>query len=461
MAEVTTPCSPNSTALLDGDQPRQLHRALNWALESRLFAHLPVHGNTSWTFPHLILLILLWVWSERRTLTGAFAHASQLARGLLGRVVLTSYPGFIDAVTKWTPTLIPLMWACLQRRMEKIGGPHWRIGPWLPLAVDGSRTTAPRTRTNEAAFNPRRYGRGSRAQSRTKWKNKRRRQKPVTPIHPQIWLTLLWHMGLKMPWAWRRGPSNSSERAHFAELLETQEFPEKTLFCGDAGFVGYDLWQAMAQRGHHFLMRVGSNIRLLRKLGDVRVRGDLVHFWPRAVAAKNRPPMVLRLLKFQLGRCAVFAVTNVLSERNLSEARARQLYRARWGVEVQFRALKQTFGRSKLQSRTPDRAYGELEWSLVGLWLIQLVTASEQIPAGIDPDRSSVSVAIQVFRDAMGRGSPMKLRKALRGAVKDSYQRGSKKARYRPKTKDKPSAGEPKVVNASVAERHKYKLLKK
>jgi hypothetical protein len=459
MAEVTTPCPPSSTALLDGDQSRQLHRALDWALDTHLFAHLTPHRNTSWTFPHLILLILLWVWSERHTLTGAFQHARQLGQALLGKIILKSYPGFIDAVTTWTSTLMPLLWACLQKRMEAVGGAYWRMGSWLPLAVDGSRTTTPRTKKNEAALCPRRLGQGSTAKSRRKWKDKRRRQKKLTPVHPQIWMTLLWHMGLKMPWAWQEGPSNSSEREHLMQLLETQKFPEKTLFCGDAGFVGYDLWQAMAQRGHHFLMRVGSNIRLLRNLGDTRVHGDLVHLWPRAVAAKNQPPMALRLLKFQIGRRVMYAVTNVLAERDMTAVQAKKLYQARWGVEVQFRSLKQTFGRGKLHSRTPNRAYGELAWSLLGLWLIQLLTASEQIPAGVGPERSSVSVAIQVVRDAMAPGRPSGLKPALRGAVKDTYQRGSKKARYRPKTKDKPSAGKPKVVMASADESRKYRRL--
>ena len=101
-----------------------------------------------------------------------------------------------------------------------------------------------------------------------------------------------------------------------------------------------------------------------------------------------------------------------------------------------------------------------MSWSLWGLWRIQLLTAAEQIPAGIGPERSSVSVALQVVRDARGRGRPLRLKKELRGAVKDSYRRrGSKKARYRPKTKDKPSAGKPKVVMASAAERRKYRKI--
>ena len=377
-------------------------------------------------------------------------------------VVFKSYTGFSGALGTWTPTLIPLMWACLHTRMAHVAGRHWRIGRWLPLAVDGSRTTTPRTQKNERTFGPPRSGHGRTAKSRKKWKNKRRRSKTLSnPVHPQIWLTLLWHMALKMPWAWKCGPSHSSERQHFTELLETQDFPEKTLFCGDAGFVGYDLWTAMADRGHHFLIRVGSNVRLVRGLGNVKRHGDAVHCWPNAAAAANRPPLALRLLTFRVGRREIFAVTNVLSERNLSPTQATALYRARWGVEVQFHALKQTFGRSKLHSRTPELAYAELEWSLLGLWLIQLLAVSEQIPAGIGPERNSVSVALQVFREAMNGRGVRGVRKELCNAVKDEYKRRSKKgARYQPKTKDKPSAGKPKVVEANAQQRRKYRLLK-
>jgi len=459
MVKANTPGPRESTALLDGSLPRQLQRAIAWALDTQLFAHLTPHGNTTWTFPDFILLTVFWVWSECSTLTKAFSHASGLCQSLLGTVVFGSYTGFAGALKTWTPTLRPLLWKCLHQRMETVAGPHGRIGRWWPLAIDGSRTTTPRTRQNEKAFCPPRFGRGVTAKSRKKWKNKTRRSKALSvPVHPQIWLTLLWHMGLKMPWSWQCGPSTASERHHFAAMLESQEFPENTLFCGDAGFVGYDLWRALIDRGHHFLIRVGSNVRLLRGLGTVKQSGDLVHFWPKAAMAKKEAPLALRLLTFRVGKCEVHAVTNVLSERQLSAAQAVRLYRARWGVELQFRSLKQTFGRSKLHSRTPELAYAELDWSLLGLWLIQLLTVSEQIPQGIGPERSSVSVAVQVFRDAMGRRCAGGLRKELGAAVKDEYQRRVPKgARYRPKTKDKPTAGPPQVVSASAEQIRKYK----
>jgi len=452
---------PQSTALLDGTLPTQLHHAMQWALDTRLFNDLRVHGNTTWTFPQFILLTLLWVWSDGPTLTTAFTHASRLCAQLIGTAVFKSYQGFIAALTTWTSPLIVRMWCCLHQRMERIADTHWRIGGWLPLAVDGSRTTTPRTAANERSLCSPRYGQGRTAQSGKSRKNRRRRCKPLgQPVAPQVWLTLVWHMGMRMPWAWKCGPSYASERHHFQELLQTQQFSEKTLFCADAGFVGYDLWRTLADRGHHFLIRVGGNVRLLKRLGGRRVHGDFVYCWPNAAARKKQPPVRLRLLTFQSGRGTVFAVTNVLSAGDLSDTQAVQLYRARWGVEVQFRTLKQTFGRSKLHSRTPEHAYVELEWSLLGLGLIQLLTAAQQIPQGIGPERTSISLAVQVFRDAISRGHPLRLSQALEEAVKDCYQRGgSKAARYRPDNKDKPSAGQPELVNATAEQRRNYRLL--
>ena len=76
------------------------------------------------------------------------------------------------------------------------------------------------------------------------------------PQEPQAWITMLWHMGLRLPWMWRLGPSNSSERDHVMDMLSTGNFPKNTLFCGDAGFVGYPLWSHILQSGADFLVRV-------------------------------------------------------------------------------------------------------------------------------------------------------------------------------------------------------------
>jgi hypothetical protein len=228
------------------------------------------------------------------------------------------------------------------------------------------------------------------------------------------------------------------------------------LFCADAGFTGYELWKAMIDRGHHILIRVGANVRLLRKLGYyARERAGIVYCWPSAAARKNQPPLVLRLIRFRLGRGEACIITSILQAHLLSERAAVRLYRLRWGVELQFRALKQTFSRRKLRSKRPDRALVELDWSLLGLAIIQLFAVKEQVQFGMTPEESSVSLAIRIVRETLDHwyetpAAAATFSKRLRSAVIDNYQRSSsKKARFRFDFHQKPAAKQPKILDAT------------
>jgi hypothetical protein len=443
-----------------------LQRSLAWAVSEKIFGQLVRHGNTSWLASKLVALAILWVWSDQSTLTGAFGEAKQLSLSMFGQVALSSYQGFTGALVTWTAQLLPLLWGSLHGLMEQAGGKHWRIGRWLALAVDGSRASTPRTKSNEGAFSARNYGGSATAKSRKKWRNKKRRTKRLAEhVKPQIWLTLIWHMGLGMPWCWKTGPSTASERHHFLDLLKSLVFPVDTLFCCDAGFVGYELWKAIIDRKHHLLIRVGANVRLIRGLGTTRRYQDLVYLWPSAVAARQEPPLVLRLLEFQGPRGKVYLVTSVLEEAALTMPQAMQMYKQRWGIELQFRTLKQTFGRGKLRSRTADHALVELDWSLVGLWMIQLFAVKEQIKIASPPERSSAAAALAIVHDALrcsrdAVSGPRALSRRFAGAVKDEYQRKSnKRARYQPNSKDKPSATQPRIVAATKAQQKRYQAL--
>ena len=185
-----------------------LQRSLTWVVNERIFEQLARHGNTSWLASQLVVLAVLWVWSDQNTLTGAFGEAKQLSLTMFGQVALNSYQGLTGALVTWTGRLLPLLWSRLHTLMEQAGGEHWRIGRWLALAVDGSRATTPRTRSNEAAFSAPNYGKGRKAKSRKKWRNKRRRSKRLSePVQPQTWLNLVWHIGLKLPCDWQTRPS--------------------------------------------------------------------------------------------------------------------------------------------------------------------------------------------------------------------------------------------------------------
>jgi Transposase DDE domain len=457
------------TRALNGET---LLAAVSWVVDAGIFDELKFHGNTGWKPVDLVILTVVWAWSESSTLTGAFQEAHRWSMKVLSRAALSTYQGLMGALVGSTARIVPPLCQRLHALMEKHGGDHWRIGPWLPLAVDGSRIDAARTRANERAFCAANFGRSYSADYRRRKRRRqgrpqrrRRRQRLAAAVKPQVWLTLVWHMGLRAPWSWKSGPSTASERDHFRAMLAEQEFPENTLFCGDAGFTGYELWKAAIDRGHQILIRVGANVTLLRKLGYyARERGGIVYCWPSAAARRNQPPLVLRLIRFRLGRAEACVVTSVLATRQLSDKQALRFYRLRWGVELQFRALKQTFGRRKLRSKRPDRALVELDWSLVGLTIIQLFAIKEQVQFGAPPEQCSVSLAIRIVRETVDRWhetptADETFRLRLRAAVADEYQRtGSKKARYRPDFKDKPAAKKPKLLDAT--RQHKQWLAK-
>ena len=54
------------------------------------------------------------------------------------------------------------------------------------------------------------------------------------------------------------------------------ELPANSLLTADAGFTGYDFAKTVLQSGCELLIRVGSNVTLLKKLGYVRESGGTV-----------------------------------------------------------------------------------------------------------------------------------------------------------------------------------------
>ncbi len=450
-----------------------LRRAVEWVVSEGMFTHLRFHGNVKWTAAALVRLAIFWVWSSETSLVAAAQEAIAQVTTFWGVAAVSSYQALTGALRSYTTQLLPVLWQRLQHLAEGCHRASWRVGRWLVLGMDGSRLNVPRTRKNETRFcvSPKQRGkkkrrikkRGRHAQPRRR-ASKKRHYDPQ-PVGPQLWLTLLWHLGSRLPWCWRLGPSFASERAHVLELLQEQMFPEDTLLCGDAGFVGYEFWQALAQAGHHFLVRVGSNVRLLKRLGSVRERAGIVYCWPEKAMKKKRLPLVLRLLHFRDGRGDVYLVTNVLTESALSEEQTSEIYRRRWGIELQFRSFKQTYVRSKLRSRTPECAEIECHWSLLGLWMVQLLAFQEQTAAGEPPPQTSIATVLRIVRalmynlDLSGKHAGS-FSQQLRSATTDAYQRTSKKkSRNYPRRKEEPSAGPPEVLVATSEQRQKLRQL--
>jgi hypothetical protein len=454
----------------------QLSSCLRWliGLPQAMFTERDLHGNSDWKLQPLALMAVLWAWMPAATLGQRYKMARNLVAEWSQRWIVETfflgktYQGFIGALTRHTGELILAITQELRREIENTR--HWKVAGMPVFAIDGTKVGVPWTRDTDQKL-------GKHARKKTSRK-KRRAKKPVAAkvpsansrahqeIRPQIMLTLMWNVGTGLPWSWKMGPVSASEREHARELIPT--LPANSLAVEDAGFTGYDFWQSMIREGHHFVARIGSNVKLLKKLGwkvKVKNRGELAHLWPDAQRANNEEPITIRLVRFQTARSTVVVATTILSRSKLSDEQIAEIYRLRWGIEGWFRCLKQTFGRRVLLSKTAAHAEVELQWSIVGLALIQLHGIKALIDRGLDPHKLSEAEAIRVIQSTILQidftpRTRKVLSHRLKAAVLDDYVRTRPKQGchvHRKKT-TKPT-GQPQIVTATEEQRRDARRL--
>lgn len=450
---------------------------LKWfVLVGELFTKDTFHGNTKWKPEQLAAQAVIWSWQETKNVTDAFDQTLEICRDLGSKNMAQTYPSFMNGLHRYAQIFSARLRKHYQMLAEEVGGRYFRTDGWVLIGFDGSRATAPRTISNEEALCAPNYGHGKRAKYGKKkskgMRRQRNQQNPPEPQAPQAWITLMWHMGLRLPWTWRLGPSNSSERDHVKEMLEQEPFPKNTLFCGDAGFVGYPLWSAVAAvPGANFLIRVGANVDLLSEQADVKKKGDgIVLCWPKGQMNSGAPPLRLRLVQVKIGKTKMWMLTSVLAPTRLGKKQIIRIYKMRWGIEVEFRGLKQTIDKHTLRSRNSDRLLVELDWSIRGMAYAELLALREQIPStraagkrdkNYDPRDRSLANTMRVLRKCMRtlhKDCALEdglLYQLSQATVQRYRNRTDKKARYRPKNPDKKPLGDPTVRKLTAEERQK------
>lgn len=437
-----------------------MKQVLDWLLAPAVFASLPGRKAATWKPRLLAATALVWATSELSTVHERFAQARKLITKVFRWHPAPggSYQGFLKMLGKWQPELLKVVVPHLREQMQEVHRAQWETAGYVVFAGDGTRVALARSESLEATFAPQRRrtkGRAGQQSAGARRAPKKQaaaaRQKKATS--PQLWLTLLWHVGSGLPWAWRTGPSGASERDHLVAMVP--ELPAHALLVADAGFVGYDFWQTLLTAGHHFVIRVGANVRLVRQLGWTREHAQVVYLWPDYAARKHQPPLVLRLVVVQDGKQPVYLVTDLAKPR-LSDRHVATIYGARWGVEVFFRTFKQTFGCRKLRSRSAPNAQLEIEWSLIGLWGVCLLGTRELSASGHDPTRLSPAAAIHAFQRTLReyRVRPElpteTLWAQLRLARLDTYRRrSSKTSRAYPRKKQWDRIGSPHIARAT------------
>jgi len=412
---------------------------------ARLSETMPAHGNTQWTPERLLAACLLMSWHEGQTLTSRFEHVRELLEAIFaGWNAPASYTGYANALAGKVDMLVGRMRLVLQGRVQRLAGRRWRIAGWIVFAADGSRFESPRTKANES-------GLGCAGKTRTA---------------PQIFHTTLLHLGTNSIWDFRCGPGTDSERRHLEEMAA--DLPAESLVTADGGFIGYELCQTLTAQGVSFLLRVGGNITLLATQTQSRIQqdGERIWLWPQAQSAA--PPCVLRLLRLTRNAQEMYLVTNVLDASQLTRAQAEEIYHRRWGIEVTYRSVKQTLNRSTWLSRTPSTVLAEHQGTLLGFWILQLISLRELSHRRIDPREWSPARARDACRRVLRHvyrsreEGQLTWREQLAESVRDHYRRlRPKRARDWPHKKQDPPIQHPRIIKLTRSQRERGQRLLK
>jgi hypothetical protein len=376
--------------------------------------------ETRWIFHHTVLVALAMTWSLGDNSPERF----EMARGIVAicrpkrRRAGQTAQGFQKALVRLPMRPLVALAAAVRRRILARLGEDLRVHGFIPLGCDGSRLEC--CRNDELLA---RMGRAG---------------KPDSP--PALWVTALVHLTTGIPWSWRLGKGNASERAHLRHLIAT--LPATALVICDAGFHGYDLAAAILAADGSFLIRMSSKVRLFVEQPADRERFDqgAVTYWPHEARQKSLPPLRLRLIRVRGRRRVkgrrrkvdVWLLTN-LSRGQLSVAQAALFYRLRWENEGLFRTYKRTLSKVRLVGRTVRAVHREAYTSLLSCQVLLAHGAwALRSPRGASPAAAPCSArrAILVMRQ--------ELRAAMRPARGTYAERLGRCARERrARTSDK------------------------
>lgn len=424
----------------------ELVEAVQWLLTDIVFGK-SLHRKCSWTFRSLVMTALFWAWSPEPTAKERFSCAQRLTCHLdKSKKRRTSFQAFMEILRRHTAYVKGLLLDAFRAHMESFTEDFRTFG-YVVFSTDGSDLATAITKSNQKKFTTNgksKHQKRKKNQTAAQQKQKR---------NPRILMTTLYHVALGLPWNWMLGGKSDNERGQLLSMLG--DLPKDSLIVADAGFTGYEFLDAVIKSGSQLLVRVGSNVTLIRKLGNYRESNNIVYLWPKWVAKKNYEPLKFRLIVLHDGRKPVYLISSILDNERLSDQKFAELYRMRWKVELYHRNIKQTMGRRKMLSHSPDNALVEAEWTILGYTAMMLYAVDEFKQKALDLKRLSPVAVIRAFqttaRDYLHpHKSGQTILDQIGRALMDNYKRkSSKTSRQYPRRRKYKQAGEPEIIDAS------------
>lgn len=212
---------------------------------------------------------------------------------------------------------------------------------------------------------------------------------------------------------WASGPCEGAGSGEAAMLWSlSSQFSPGDVAIADRGLSSYFMLARWRQLAVDFVVRQNgsrhTDFRRGRRLG---ARDHLVH-WARPArpvwmdeATYEQMPKSMEVRELRSGNWTI--VTSMLNRRGAPKREVVELYRARWNIELDLRAIKSVMQMDMLRCRTPAMIAKEiavhlLAYNLVRTLMAQAAAASKQV----QPRQLSFKTALQLicaFHDLLRR----------------------------------------------------------
>jgi Transposase DDE domain len=363
----------------------------------QVYRRFPDKRKRRWMLQPLLYVLLGMTWClgdsqpERFETARAFCVAAHPKRRRPG----ATFQGFQTALESLPCSVLRAVADLFRNHILARWGVSLRSDGWIVFGCDGSRLRTPRTEELEQRLGD--PGGDNLSGHKV----------------PQVWLTALVHLASGVPWAWRVGKGDASEREHLVRLLVT--LPACALVVTDAGYQAYELALQMLD-STCFLMRVSSQTIFYVPDTELETTQDQdqqvtaqametwtdgeVYYWPTDAQKSKNEPIKVRLLRIAAKKKKndVWLVTNVLEQTRLTRESAAKYYRMRWENEGFFRTYKQTLKKVRLSGRTVASVHREVLGSMLAVQMLLAQGLAGAVALGNKQAASSARQLVVLLR---------------------------------------------------------------
>jgi len=143
--------------------------------------------------------------------------------------------------------------------------------------------------------------------------------------------------------------------------LEEAELPENSMILLDRGYYDFALMRNILDQGHHFCIRLRSNLGIFRAFNQSNQQDLCLNLKPPKQHLKSASPnspyrksFTVRIVRYQVKRKVYTLMTSLLDAKTFPIAELADLYHKRWQIEESYKTKKCRIHIEHVSGMTPE-----------------------------------------------------------------------------------------------------------